>query len=230
MTAWMEIAEGELGQCEVPGAGDNPRIREYHASASDGAEMPDATPWCASFAGWVLQTAGIEGSGSRMARSYLKWGSRLDMPREGCIVVLRRGSDPNAGHVGFFHSRKNGRVFLLGGNQGDKVSIQGFPEDQVLGYRWPNEAAAPPPQPSKEEHMEAHEELIDNSLWYGIKRWFGKLLGGGSIAGAGASMFSGLPSDPVTIALLLLGVGLAVLVGIEVLQFLQRNKLMRAKT
>ena len=77
--------------------------------------------------------------------------------------------------------------------------------------------------------MEAHEELIDNSTWYSVKRWFGKLLGGGSIAGASASMFSGLPSDPVTIALLLLGAALAVLVGIEVMQFLQRNKLMRAK-
>jgi len=93
----------------------------------------------------------------------------------------------------------------------------------------PSMPQAVEPPSVKEEHIEAHEELVEHSLWYGIKRWFGKLLGGGSIAGAGASMFSGLPSDPVTIALLLLGAALVVLVGLEVLQFLQRNKLMRAK-
>ncbi len=147
MTAWMEIAEGELGQAEVPGSGDNPRIREYHASASDGHEMADSVPWCSSFCGFVLQEAGITGTGNRMARSYLKWGTKLDTPKFGCVVVLRRGNDPNSGHVGFFHSRAKGRVFLLGGNQGDKVSVQGFPESQVIGYRWP-EQAAPPPEPT----------------------------------------------------------------------------------
>ncbi len=169
MTAWMDIAEGELGQAEVPGAGDNPRIREYHASASDGQEMADSVPWCASFAGWVLSEAGITGTGNRMARSYLNWGDRLDMPRYGCVVVLTRsGAGPGAGHVGFFHSRKNGRVFLLGGNQGDKVSIQGFPESQVLGYRWPKESAAP--APTSEEHSEASKELQETSWSYWLNR------------------------------------------------------------
>lgn len=167
--AWMEIAEGELGQAEVPGSGDNPRIREYHASASDGQEMADSVPWCSSFTGWVLQSAGIQGTGNRMARSYLNWGDRLDMPRYGCIVVLTRpGAGPGAGHVGFFHSRKNGRVMLLGGNQGDKVSIQGFPESQVLGYRWPKESAAPPP--TTEEHKEASEILQETSWSYWVNR------------------------------------------------------------
>lgn len=223
---WMAIAERELGTEETPGAGNNPRVQEYLASAQ-GETLPDATPWCAGYANWCLARADVDGTGSLMARSFLKWGNRLDMPRVGCIVVLKRGSDPNSGHVGFFHSRANGRVFLLGGNQGDKVSVQGFPESQVLGYRWPAEVAAP--QPTAKEHYEAHDELTDNSLWYNIKRWFGKLLGGGSITGAAATMFSGLPSDPVTIALILLAAALAVIVGIEVLQFLQRNKLMGAK-
>ena len=31
-------------------------------------------------------------------------------------------------------------IRVLGGNQGDKVSIENFPKSQVLGYRWPEAA------------------------------------------------------------------------------------------
>ena len=72
-----------------------------------------------------------------MAKSYLRWGQRLETPVRGCVAVLERPPDPASGHVGFFHSQAGGRVFLLGGNQGDKVSIASFPESMVIAYRWP---------------------------------------------------------------------------------------------
>jgi hypothetical protein len=63
-------------------------------------------------------------------------------------VVLERGNDPLSGHVGFFRqmSADGSKVYVLGGNQGDAVSIAAFPANKVLGYRWPPNAAKTVPQ------------------------------------------------------------------------------------
>jgi lysozyme family protein len=62
----------------------------------------------------------------------------LATPRLGCLAVLWRG-DPTGpeGHVGFFLGADASGVHLLGGNQGDRVSVEVFPRGRVLGYRWP---------------------------------------------------------------------------------------------
>ena len=67
----------------------------------------------------------------------MRWGAPLDEPRLGAVAVLTRGSDPFAGHVGFFVGAADDRVFLLGGNQGDAVAVEAFDAGRVLGYRWP---------------------------------------------------------------------------------------------
>ncbi len=137
MTApWHAIAKAELGVKEIPGAADNPRIVEYHAATSLKAS-DDETPWCSAFANWCMAEAGINGSGSAAARSWLSWGDPCE-PRPGCIVVLWRvAPDAPTGHVGFLDSLDGDRVWILGGNQGDKVSVAAFPVARVLAYRWP---------------------------------------------------------------------------------------------
>lgn len=219
MTRWYEAAQAELGVAEVPGAGNNPRIVAYMEAAGF-HQQPDATPWCAGFANWCLAQAGVEGTGSLSARSFLRWGVPLSMPREGCIVVLTRGTDPAAGHVGFYAGQANGRVLVLGGNQGNKVSIAAFRAEDVLSYRWPEEAALPTPDTG--EHFEAHDRLREQSWTYNIKGWLTKLAGGGSLIGAGS-----LPHwhpKPIDIALLLLGAALAAIVMLEVMRYRQRAK------
>jgi hypothetical protein len=64
----------------------------------------------------------------------LSWGVEAPDFVPGCIVVLKRG-DPPKGHVGFYVGTEGGHIRLLGGNQGDKVSIASFPPDRVLGRR-----------------------------------------------------------------------------------------------
>ena len=103
-----------------------------------------ASPGARGFVGWCLAQDGIDGTGSLMATSYLRWGEALDVPRKGCVVVMQRGTDPATGPcVGFFHSKAGSRVMLLAGNQGDKVSLVGFPGSMVLSYRWPSGIEAP---------------------------------------------------------------------------------------
>lgn len=39
--------------------------------------------------------------------------------------------------MGFVIGFEPGRVFLLGGNQSDAVTVAQYPAGRLLGYRWP---------------------------------------------------------------------------------------------
>jgi uncharacterized protein (TIGR02594 family) len=133
---WLIIAESELGTAEVPGAGNNPRIAEYAACTSLKASE-DSVPWCSSFTNWCFKQAGIKGTGLANARSWLKWGTGIDKPTLGCVVVLKRGAPPS-GHVTFYTaSLGEDKIVCLGGNQGDKVKYSTYLKSEVLSYRWP---------------------------------------------------------------------------------------------
>lgn len=138
--AWMEFAKAELTNRvrEFPGDADNPRIVEYHKSTNlpFGIANDDETPWCSSFVNWCLMKADVRRTRNAMARSWLNWGEELQQPRYGCVAVLTRGNPPK-GHVGFFLGNGSGRISLLGGNQGDAVTVRQFSEDALLSYRWP---------------------------------------------------------------------------------------------
>lgn len=100
---------------------------------------PARIPWCAAFANAILNRLGYETTNSLQARSFLAWGSATKEPKEGDIVVLRRGRDGWTGHVGFFYGFEfiDGiqYVKVLGGNQDKSVSVAYFPKTMVLGYR-----------------------------------------------------------------------------------------------
>lgn len=126
---WMLIARGEVGQREVAGRRDNPRIVEYHQTTSLRATN-DETPWCSSFVNWVLAQAGQRGTGSAAAISWKSWGEPvggLPQARTGDIVVLHRhGAPATSNHVGFLVRSEDGRVTLLGGNQGNQVKESNY--------------------------------------------------------------------------------------------------------
>lgn len=135
---WLQVARGELGQKEIPGQQDNPRILEYHRSV--GLSTGEATPWCSSFVFWCLKQAGVStAGGSAMAKSWLTASSMqaITSPQYGCLVVFHRPPNPQSGHVGFYVGAEGGRIKVLGGNQGDAVSIAGYSTDRLAGYRWP---------------------------------------------------------------------------------------------
>ncbi len=133
---WLEIAEGEIGVSEIKGSGSNQRIIEYHKHTALKATA-DEVPWCSSFVNFCVLKSGNNGTWNAAARSWLSWGVSLKVPAFGCIAVLSRGSSWQ-GHVGFWIGDPDDKTIrILGGNQGDKVSIENFPKSKVLGYRWP---------------------------------------------------------------------------------------------
>ncbi len=127
-----------LGVTETPGEKHNWRILEYHQKTSLKATT-DEIPWCSSFVNWVLAQCWIKGTNNAMARSFTSWGDSTTR-QVGAITVLWRGSPTSpSGHVVFLVGGNDLEIFLLGGNQGNRVSVQNYPIGRVLGYRWPKE-------------------------------------------------------------------------------------------
>jgi uncharacterized protein (TIGR02594 family) len=137
---WLDIARAELGTKEIAGKEANPRILEYWKACDYKSPKGDETAWCSVFVNFIMQQAGQGGTKQPNARSWEKYGKELKTPEYGCIAVLWRGSkDGWQGHVAFYMGpgSKTGTIRLLGGNQGNSVSIADYPASQVLSYRWP---------------------------------------------------------------------------------------------
>nr|WP_321457176.1 TIGR02594 family protein [uncultured Cohaesibacter sp.] len=139
---WLQVARSYLGLREYKGNRHNPKILEWWLKI----RMPftdDETPWCAGFVGGVLEECGIRSTRSAGARSYLwqNWGLRLNGPYVGAVVVFWRGSKAGSkGHVGFVVGRdQHNNLMVIGGNQGDAVTIKPFSTARVLSYHWPED-------------------------------------------------------------------------------------------
>lgn len=138
MKAVYDVAKEYLGLKEYPGAKHNPTIVQFAETVGHGWVQDDETPWCASFVGACLAQAGLQGTGKLNARSYLGWGEEINIAdaEAGDIVVFWRGSpDSWTGHVGFYAGHGTNTVQVLGGNQGNSVSIADYPTSRLLGVR-----------------------------------------------------------------------------------------------
>ncbi|MEK8047628.1 TIGR02594 family protein [Ideonella margarita] len=140
-TPWLHAARAELGVVPHGPGSCNPRITAYHHGTSIHG-YDDKCNWCSTFVHWCLGQAGVQGTASALARSWLAWGEPLEAPRPGCITVLWR-EDPNSwqGHVGFYVRHDDEHVWLLGGNQQGTVREWAYPLSTVLGHRWPSSSA-----------------------------------------------------------------------------------------
>lgn len=140
---WMTIATNEKGQVEIPGRLHNPRIVEYHASTSLQATS-DETPWCSAFVNWCLKQAGVAGTNSAAAASWISWG-RAASSQYGSIIVIYKPSAANSSltssgnHVGFLIEETTTHYKILGGNQSNQVKESRFPKSswQRKAMRWP---------------------------------------------------------------------------------------------
>lgn len=139
---WMQIAQAfeRMGVVEQPGTKHHPLILWFHSQTSLKATT-DEVPWCSAFACAVMEMAGHKSPRSAAARDWLKWGTALDKPAYGCIVVFDR-SDPsnkNAAHVAFWvgYGPLGDDCIVLGGNQRNRVCVAPYPKASVIGWRWP---------------------------------------------------------------------------------------------
>ena len=132
---WLIEARRHLGVAEIPGPRHSPVIQSWlHKLRAWWVD--DETPWCGVFVAACMDTIGFKLPKFWMrAKAWAEWGTRLTAPAPGCIVVFER---PGGGHVGFVVGRTaQGQLLVLGGNQGNRVSIMAFDPVRVLAYVWP---------------------------------------------------------------------------------------------
>lgn len=139
LVPWLNWALREYsnGVIEIPGSKHNQRIIHYHSYTSLKA-TEDEVPWCASFMCAALEESGLNSPKSARARDFEKYGTACKF-NLGVIAVFWRVSPTSGnGHVGIALRETDKVVTVLGGNQGDSVSIKDYSKSQLLGYRWPS--------------------------------------------------------------------------------------------
>lgn len=124
------------GITEFQGPDNNPTIlgwaKEVNSTISQ-YYTRDEIAWCALFMSVVAKRAGYqppEGFDAIRARSFLKWGDPVfGFPLIGDILIFNR---QGGGHVGIYVGEDKVCYHVLGGNQGDKVSIVRIPKERLF--------------------------------------------------------------------------------------------------
>lgn len=99
--------------------------------------------WCANWIGLVERKLGRSGTGSNLAKSYLKYGKRVSLAqaRPGDIVITSR---KGGAHVGYLVQKNGKTVTLISGNSGGRgpgrrVVAQGnYAKGRILGIVRPS--------------------------------------------------------------------------------------------
>lgn len=95
----------------------------------------DDIAWCGLFVAYVIQKTGREPVVNPLwARNWVKFGVVSPQPSLGDILVFARNG---GGHVGFYIAEDNSAYHVLGGNQGNKVSIVRILKNRLLQARRP---------------------------------------------------------------------------------------------
>lgn len=92
--------------------------------------------WCAAFMNLVLQRTGKTGTGSNMASSFARYGTRVSGPQVGAIAVMSRGK--RGGHVGVVSGiDSNGNPIIISGNHGRRVAESTYSRGRIYAYVMP---------------------------------------------------------------------------------------------
>ena len=165
----LKVAMNEIGEREIKGSQHNQRILQYAKEANFENIKDDETAWCSVFMNWVAKQAGLQTSNSAMARSWLNVGFDVRDPEPGDVVVFWRDSrSSHFGHVGIYlgYSLDAKRIYVLGGNQSDSVSVSAYPTERLLGFRrLTNKTSLKlPPSPIRKGQKGSHVVQLQDAL------------------------------------------------------------------
>lgn len=127
------------GTTEFEGAANNPVIlgwaKELGHTISD-YYRKDEIAWCGLYMGVCAKRAGYippVGFNTLRAKSWSQWGDPITgEPMLWDILVFNR---QGGGHVGIYVGEDNVCYHVLGGNQGDRVSISRVPKERLVAAR-----------------------------------------------------------------------------------------------
>lgn len=138
---WFEVAKSLIGTKEFAGAANNATImgwaKRLGARVLGIVYAGDHVPWCGLFVAHCVAEAGLTPAPIAVrASSWETWGSNLRADRlaPGAVLVFKR---PGGGHVGFYVGEDATAYHVLGGNQGNAVSITRIEKARCVARRWP---------------------------------------------------------------------------------------------
>ncbi|UAK24334.1 TIGR02594 family protein [Sphingomonas nostoxanthinifaciens] len=143
--AWLVRARALVGTREAAGVANNPTIigwaRALTIKVLGVLYNADSVPWCGVFVAESFREAGVDLSSMKIgvrATSWATWGKPIarDMLAPGAVLVFQR---PGGGHVGFYVGEDLTAFHVLGGNQGDRVSIVRIEKARCIAARWPSD-------------------------------------------------------------------------------------------
>ena len=139
---WYEEAKRLLGVREGPGAADNPVILDW-ADDLDIHYPHDDIPWCGLFVAHCVgstlpdEPLPVNPLG---AKNWGRFGQTSSAAPGAVLVFWRESPTSGKGHVGFYHGEDAAAYHVLGGNQGDRVSVARVAKNRLIanGIRRPS--------------------------------------------------------------------------------------------
>ncbi len=150
-----DFAQRDVGVKEFAGGLDNPLIMAMLRLTGDdtwtGWPSHDEVPWCSAAMNFWCRYLRLPRSKNLQARSWLSVGKVIALedakPMNDVVIMKRGGQDepgpevmlPDGsyppGHVALFSRIEGNRIWVLGGNQSNTVSVASFPLERVIGVR-----------------------------------------------------------------------------------------------
>jgi|SRR5581483_939232 len=115
----------------------NPLIVGFFSMTNTLPSEGDQTSWCAAFVNFCLAVADKKLTGSALSGSFRTYGQQTNDPTPGDIVVFRDAGpkgNQGFGHVGFFVSKDNNGIQVLGGNQRGSTGSTGAVTRTKFGF------------------------------------------------------------------------------------------------
>lgn len=128
---------GNMGAGVVGGYGNGSGLVSEARRYLGGNPTGRGSLWCARFMNMVLQHTGHQGTGSDMANSFARYGTRISGPQVGAIAVMSRGR--GGGHVGIITGvDAQGNPIMISGNNGNRVREAPVSRGRIYAYVMPN--------------------------------------------------------------------------------------------
>lgn len=111
-----------IGVKEIVGAKHNPVILGWAKELNlEKVYNADEIPWCGLAVAYACHSAGLEVVAKPLwALSWAKWGTDVTEPMLGDILTFKRNV---GGHVGIYVGEDKECYHVLGGNQGNAMSV-----------------------------------------------------------------------------------------------------------
>lgn len=131
-----------FGTTETVGRMNNPVIMGWAKELGlENVYTADSIPWCGLFVSIVMQRANRPVVKDPLwALNWNKFGVQVSTPMLGDILTFSRNG---GGHVGIYVGEDATAFHVLGGNQGDKVSIARIAKNRLSQARRPEYTSQP---------------------------------------------------------------------------------------